>query len=85
MKPAVEKVVATLQAAGVRGDVVEFPVSTRTAADAAAAIGTTVGQIVKSLVFMVEDTPPSPVLVLTSGSNRVDTARLAQHLGAPVR
>jgi prolyl-tRNA editing enzyme YbaK/EbsC (Cys-tRNA(Pro) deacylase) len=64
---------------------VEFPVSTRTAADAAAAIGTTVGQIVKSLVFMVAETPPSPVLVLTSGSNRVDTARLAQHLGAPVR
>jgi prolyl-tRNA editing enzyme YbaK/EbsC (Cys-tRNA(Pro) deacylase) len=83
MKPAVEKVVAALQAAGVRGDVVEFPVSRRTAADAAAAIGTTVGQIVKSLVFMVADT--SPLLVLTSGSNRVDTVRLAQHLGSPVR
>src|SRR5207237_30590 len=50
MKPAVERVVAALRDAGVAGDVVEFPVSTRTAADAAAAIGTTVAQIVKSLV-----------------------------------
>src|SRR5947209_15594032 len=82
MKPAVGRVVEALRAAGVPGEVVEFPVSTRTAADAAAAIGATVGQIVKSLVFMAGETP---VLVLTSGSNRVDTARLSRHLGAGVR
>jgi prolyl-tRNA editing enzyme YbaK/EbsC (Cys-tRNA(Pro) deacylase) len=82
MKPAVEKVVAALRATGLAGEVVEFPVSTRTAGDAAAAIGTSVGQIVKSLVFMAAD---EPVLVLTSGSNRVDTERLAGELGAPVR
>jgi prolyl-tRNA editing enzyme YbaK/EbsC (Cys-tRNA(Pro) deacylase) len=60
-------------------EVREFPAGTRTAADAAAAIGCDVGQIVKSLVFLADD---RPVLVLTSGANRVDEARLAAHLGA---
>ncbi len=82
VKPSVGRVIDALRAAGVTSDVVEFPVSTRTAADAAAAIGTTVGQIVKSLVFVAGDTP---VVVLTSGSNRVDTSRVAQHLGTGVR
>lgn len=56
-----------------------FPDGTRTAADAAAAVGCEVAQIVKSLVFVVDD---QPVLALTSGANRVDTARLAAALGA---
>jgi prolyl-tRNA editing enzyme YbaK/EbsC (Cys-tRNA(Pro) deacylase) len=55
--------------------VVEFPAGTRTAADAAAAIGCHVGQIVKSLVFRSGDGGPA-VLVLCSGSNTVDTDRL---------
>ena len=55
--------------------VVEFPAGTRTAADAAAAIGCEVGQIVKSLVFRAGEGGPA-VLVLCSGSNTVDTQRL---------
>jgi prolyl-tRNA editing enzyme YbaK/EbsC (Cys-tRNA(Pro) deacylase) len=51
-----------------------FPEGTKTAADAARAIGCDVDQIVKSLVFVADD---EPVLVLTSGRNRVDTAKLA--------
>jgi prolyl-tRNA editing enzyme YbaK/EbsC (Cys-tRNA(Pro) deacylase) len=54
-------------------DVREFPEGTRTAQDAAAAIGCALGQIVKSLVFLRGD---EPVLVLCSGVNTVDAARL---------
>jgi prolyl-tRNA editing enzyme YbaK/EbsC (Cys-tRNA(Pro) deacylase) len=56
-----------------------FPQGTRTAQDAARAIGTTLGQIVKSLVFVADG---RPVLVLASGSNRVDLPKLAQLAGA---
>jgi prolyl-tRNA editing enzyme YbaK/EbsC (Cys-tRNA(Pro) deacylase) len=60
-------------------DVREFPEGTRTAEDAARAIGCTVDQIVKSLVF-VADT--APVLVLTSGGNRVDVVKVGEQTGA---
>ena len=50
----------------------EFPAGTRTAADAAAAVGCDVGAICKSLVFRVGD---EPLLVIASGANRVDEAR----------
>jgi prolyl-tRNA editing enzyme YbaK/EbsC (Cys-tRNA(Pro) deacylase) len=56
----------------------EFPQGTRTAQDAARAIGCQVGQIVKSLVFVAGT---EPVLALTSGPNRADTGRLAELLG----
>lgn len=69
----------TLAALGISTDIVEFPQGTRTAQDAASAIGTTVGQIVKSLVFLADG---RPVLVLTSGRNRVDSAKLARAAGA---
>ncbi|WP_411966287.1 YbaK/EbsC family protein [Haloferax sp. YSMS24] len=52
----------------------EFPEGTKTAADAAAAIGCDVAQIVKSIVMRVGD---ETVVVLTSGANRVDEAKLA--------
>ena len=54
----------------------EFPEGTRTAQDAAAAIGCSVAQIVKSLVFLTRSHPPRPLLVLCSGANTVDAARL---------
>jgi prolyl-tRNA editing enzyme YbaK/EbsC (Cys-tRNA(Pro) deacylase) len=57
---------------------VEFPDGTRTAEDAAAAIGVDVGQIVKSMVFLVDD---EPVVALVSGVNRVDEAKLAKAAG----
>jgi prolyl-tRNA editing enzyme YbaK/EbsC (Cys-tRNA(Pro) deacylase) len=71
-----------LTEAGTRGlaiDAREFPQGTRTAEDAAAAIGCDVAQIVKSLVFVADDVP---VLVLTSGANRVHEPTLRRTLGA---
>ena len=59
----------------------EFPEGTRTAVDAARAVGCDVGQIVKSLVFIAGG---KPVVVLVSGANRVDEHRLAGVAGHPV-
>ncbi|SFR44842.1 YbaK/EbsC family protein [Halogeometricum limi] len=56
----------------------EFPEGTKTAEDAAAAVGCDVSQIASSLVF---DADGSLVVVVTSGANRVDERRLADHLG----
>lgn len=58
-----------------------FPEGTRTAPDAARAIGCQLGQIVKSLVFVAGSTP---VMALVSGSNRLDPAKLSALVGAPV-
>ncbi len=71
-----------LEAAKVLGHDVEvrrFPEGTKTAVDAARAVGCDIGQIVKSLVFMADG---RAVLALTSGANRVDTAKLAVLSGA---
>lgn len=63
--------------------VLELPASTRTAQDAAAAIGCRVEQIAKSLVFRTVD-GAQPVLVVASGKGRVDEARVAACLGRAV-
>lgn len=77
--PARSQVVAAaLTDAGVRGQVVAVPDSARTAAEAAAALGVEVGAIANSLIFWADD---RPLLVLTSGRHRVDTAALARQLG----
>ncbi|MHB8588741.1 MAG: YbaK/EbsC family protein [Candidatus Dormibacteraceae bacterium] len=59
----------------------EFPAGTRTAADAARAVGCGVGQIVKSLVFVAAG---APVVALVSGANRVDERRLGAVAGEPL-
>jgi Cys-tRNA(Pro) deacylase len=61
--------------------VVEFEASTKTSADAAAAIGCSVAQIAKSLVFRAGDTP---VLVVASGTNRVDEKKVGALLGRKI-
>jgi hemoglobin len=71
--PTVAKLAQRLAALGLRVEVRELAASTRTAADAAAALGCEVGQIVKSLVFVVDG---EPAMVLCAGDRRVDTARL---------
>jgi Cys-tRNA(Pro) deacylase len=76
---AVSRVRAALAAAGVAARVVEFMETTRTAQDAARALGTTPAQIVKSLVFVADG---GPILVLASGANRVDLAKVARLAGA---
>jgi prolyl-tRNA editing enzyme YbaK/EbsC (Cys-tRNA(Pro) deacylase) len=75
----VERFEAEARSRGLDLEVREFPQGTRTAQDAAAAIGCDVAQIVKSLVFVADD---EPVLVLTSGANRVHEPTLRDVLGA---
>jgi prolyl-tRNA editing enzyme YbaK/EbsC (Cys-tRNA(Pro) deacylase) len=69
-----------LRQRGVSSQVIEMPESTRSAAEAAAAIGCDIAQIVKSLVFRVVERD-EPVLVLASGADRVDEARLSELAG----
>jgi prolyl-tRNA editing enzyme YbaK/EbsC (Cys-tRNA(Pro) deacylase) len=76
--PNVRTVSAVLAEQGAPGQVVVLPESAPTAATAAAQLGCEVGAIANSLVF---DADGSPVLVLTSGAHRVDTARVAALLG----
>jgi prolyl-tRNA editing enzyme YbaK/EbsC (Cys-tRNA(Pro) deacylase) len=75
-----ERVQAALRSMGLNPDVVELPQSTRTAAQAAEAVGCEVGQIAKSLVFRGQD-DGSPLLVIASGSNRVNEAMLGSMIG----
>lgn len=83
LSASAQKVQAALTALGITAQVVELPASTRTAQNAADAVGCTVGQIVKSLVFRTRDTG-RPVLVLASGVNRVNEQRLGDALGEPI-
>jgi prolyl-tRNA editing enzyme YbaK/EbsC (Cys-tRNA(Pro) deacylase) len=76
---AAAAVVAAGRSLGLELDVREFPEGTRTAADAARAIGCHVDQIVKSLVFLADT---EPVLVLTSGGNRVDVVKVGKRRDA---
>ncbi len=77
-----QKVQDALKTDGVDCRVVEMSQTTRTAADAARAVGCRVGQIVKSLIFKGKNTG-KPILVATSGANRVNEEKLAQILGEP--
>lgn len=77
----VARVLAAAAEAGLAIRVERFPEGTRTAADAARAVGCDVAQIVKSLVFMADG---EPVLALLSGADRLDPARLASTMGATV-
>ncbi len=79
MHPNVDRVVAAAASEGLAIEVRRFPEGTRTAADAARAVGCEVAQIVKSLVFMADD---RPVVALVSGANRVDLDKLATAAGA---
>lgn len=67
-----------LRAAGIPGDIVVLPDAASTAVLAAEALGVEVGAIANSLVFMSDG---EPLLVMTSGAHRVDTAALAERLG----
>ncbi|MGH3424844.1 MAG: YbaK/EbsC family protein [Nocardioidaceae bacterium] len=76
--PRVQEVVDALSSLGAGGTVRVLPDSARTAAEAAAALGTEVGAIVNSLVF---DAGGEPLLVLTSGAHRVDTDKVVAEQG----
>lgn len=72
---AVDRFVQAARARGLDPQVRRFPDGTKTASEAARAIGCDVAQIVKSLIFMADD---RPVIALTSGANRVDTEALGR-------
>src|ERR1700755_598433 len=73
MHPTAAKVQERLRERGLEVEVRELPDSTRTAAEAAAAVGCEVGQIVKSLVFVRGE---EPLMVLCAGDRRVDADAL---------
>jgi prolyl-tRNA editing enzyme YbaK/EbsC (Cys-tRNA(Pro) deacylase) len=83
LSPSAQKVQDALSAYGLSLQVVELPDSTRTAVDAAQAIGCQVGQIAKSVVFRAMSSD-RPVLVIASGANRVDTKLISELLGEPL-
>jgi Cys-tRNA(Pro) deacylase len=74
-----ERVQAALDELGIEAKVLRLPDSTRTAPEAARAVGCDVGAITKSLLFMADG---EPLLILCAGDRRVDTARVATLVGA---
>lgn len=80
---AAARVQAALKAASETLTVEHFPETTRTAAEAASAIGCAVEAIAKSLIFKAAKSG-RPVLVVASGANRVDEAQVAEALGEPL-
>ena len=80
---SVKKVQQTLKSLGFSDEIVVFPDSTRTAIEAAQAVGCSVGQIVKSLVFKGAQSH-MPLLALVSGANRVNEKRLGLLVGEEI-
>ena len=80
---SVKKVQQTLKALGFSDEIVVFPDSTRTAIEAAQAVGCSLGQILKSLVFLGAQSQ-KPVLALVSGANRVNEKRLSSLVGESI-
>lgn len=80
LRASARRVQEALEAAGLELKVVELPDSTRSAAEAAAAIGCRLEQIAKSIVFQRSDTKDA-VLVVASGPNRIDEKKVAAELG----
>lgn len=83
LSPSAQKVQEALAARGLDRQVIELKESTRTSAEAAAAVGCDLGQIVKSIIFRAAHSD-RVVMVLTSGANRVSEAAVAELLGEPL-
>mgnify|MGYP002640643644 CR=1 FL=1 len=78
LSSSAQKVQDAIKYLGYDYEVIEFEDSTRTALEAAERVGCEVGQIVKSLVFQGKNSG-EPILILTSGANRVDVKRIKAH------
>ncbi len=78
-----QRVQDLLTARGFDCHVVEFAESTRTSQEAADRAGCALGQITKSLIFKGKESG-KPILVLTSGANRVDEKRIGEYAGEPI-
>jgi len=83
LSASAQKVQAALQQLGMTLEVRELPDTTRSAVEAAQAIGCTVEQIAKSLVFKSKQTQRS-ILVIASGPNRVNEKQIGELLGEPI-
>lgn len=83
LSPDAQRVQEVLNTFGLSGRVKELPLSTRTSPEAAQAIGCSVNQIAKSLIFRGAQSG-KPILIVASGANRVNEKRLAQLVGEPV-
>jgi prolyl-tRNA editing enzyme YbaK/EbsC (Cys-tRNA(Pro) deacylase) len=83
LTPSAQKVQNALRDLGFSNQVVEHQMTTRTSAEAAQAIGCEVGQIAKSLVFQGKQTH-RPLLVIASGSNRVNEKKIAPFISEPL-
>jgi prolyl-tRNA editing enzyme YbaK/EbsC (Cys-tRNA(Pro) deacylase) len=81
---SVQRVQKALDSLNVPAQIKELPSSTRTAREAADAVGCQVGQIVKSLVFRGVESQ-QPYIILTSGSNKVDEKTVAKVLGETIK
>lgn len=84
LSPSAQKVADALLKLSISCQVIELPASTRTAPEAAKAVGCNVGAIVKSLIFRGKDSH-KPILILVSGSNRVDEARVSTLLNEQIQ
>jgi len=84
LKSSAQKVQKALQAQGLNCEIVQMQETTRTAKDAAQAVGCEVGQIVKSLIFKSKQSR-KPILVVASGANRVNEKVLGQQISEPVK
>jgi Cys-tRNA(Pro) deacylase len=83
LSPSAQKVQDALRNLGFDLTVIEHAESTRTAQEAADRVGVTLGQIVKSLIFKGKSSG-KPILVLTSGANRVDEKRIKAYAGEKI-
>ena len=84
LKSSAQRVQEALQDHGLTCEVVQMQDTTRSAEDAALAVGCEVGQIVKSLVFEGKQSH-QPVLVVTSGANRVNEKTIGQYLAESIK
>jgi prolyl-tRNA editing enzyme YbaK/EbsC (Cys-tRNA(Pro) deacylase) len=83
LSPSAQKIQDLLHSLGYRYTVIEHAESTRTAQEAADRAGCELGQIVKSLIFKGKESN-KPILVLTSGANRVDEKRISAYAGESI-
>jgi prolyl-tRNA editing enzyme YbaK/EbsC (Cys-tRNA(Pro) deacylase) len=83
LSPSAQKIQDLLKSLGYHYTVIEHTESTRTAQEAADRAGCELGQIVKSLIFKGKESG-KPILVLTSGANRVDEKRIREYAGEAI-
>ena len=83
LSPSAQKIQDQIRSLGYDYTVIEHAESTRTAQEAADRAGCELGQIVKSLIFKGKDSG-KPILVLTSGANRVDEKRISEYAGEAI-